>query len=309
MGNHLLKAGIEYEDVDVNNLFAQNAEGSYVFDSVADLQNATASGLLYNNAITNDENDLRAIWGYETTSIYIQDSWNVSADLDVDLGLRYDRYASNGSIRLNSNFVQRYGYANTTDIDGLDVVLPRVSFKWYASENTTVRGGVGVFSGGSPGVWISNSYSNDGVISDSSNAFGVVSVPTSPDSATGQYIPADVLAALASEAPDGSVNALSSDFEIPTTTKISLGVAHERDIPYLGNDWLLSADVLHNTLDNASYWYDQRCEQPVATSPDGRGVYDCGGAPEAIVVGSYDGGTSTLFALSATKEWETRLPI
>lgn len=306
MGNHLLKAGIEYEDVDVNNLFAQNSEGSYVFDSVADLQNATASGLLYNNAITNDENDLRAIWGYETTSIYIQDSWNVSADLDVDLGLRYDRYASNGSIRLNSNFVQRYGYANTTDIDGLDVVLPRVSFKWYASENTTVRGGVGVFSGGSPGVWISNSYSNDGVISDSSNAFGVVSVPTSPDSATGQYIPADVLAALASEAPDGSVNALSPDFEIPTTTKISLGVAHERDIPYLGNDWLLSADVLHNTLDNSSYWYDQRCEQPVATSPDGRGVYDCGGAPEAIVVGSYDGGTSTLFALSATKEWETR---
>ena len=182
-----------------------------------------------------------------------------------------------------------------------------MSFKWYASENTTVRGGVGVFSGGSPGVWISNSYSNDGVISDSSNAFGVVSVPTSPDSATGQYIPADVLAALASEAPDGSVNALSPDFEIPTTTKISLGVAHERDIPYLGNDWLLSADVLHNTLDNASYWYDQRCEQPVATSPDGRGVYDCGGAPEAIVVGSYDGGTSTLFALSATKEWETRL--
>lgn len=306
LGNHLLKAGIEREEVDVNNLFAQNSEGSYVFDSIADLQNATASGLLYNNAVTNDENDLRAIWGYDYTSLYIQDSWSVSADLDVDFGLRYDRYASNGSIRTNSNFVQRYGFANTTDIDGLDVVLPRVSFKWYASENTTVRGGIGVFSGGSPGVWISNSYSNDGVISDSSNAFGVVSVPTSPDSATGQYIPADVLAALASEAPDGSVNALSPDFEIPTTTKVSLGVAHETNIPYLGDDWLLSADLLHNTLDNASYWYDQRCEQPVATAPDGRGVYDCGGAPEAIVVGSYDGGTSTLFALSATKEWETK---
>ena len=306
LGSHLLKAGIEREEVDVNNLFAQNSEGSYLFDSIADLQNATASGLLYDNAVTNDENDLRAIWGYEYTSLYIQDSWNVTADLDVDFGLRYDRYASNGSIRTNSNFVQRYGFANTTDIDGLDVLLPRVSFKWYPSENTTVRGGIGVFSGGSPGVWISNSYSNDGVISDSSNAFGVISVPTSPDSATGQYIPADVLAALANEAPDGSVNALSPDFDIPTTTKISLGVAHETNIPYLGDDWLLSADVLHNTLDNASYWYDQRCEQPVATAPDGRGVYDCGGAPEAIVVGSYDGGTSTLFALSATKEWETK---
>ena len=304
-GDHLFKVGIEREEVDVNNLFAQNAEGSYVFDSVDDLQNATASGLLYNNAVTNDENDLRAIWGYDYTSFYIQDSWNVTADLDVDFGLRYDRYGSNGDIRLNSNFVQRYGYANTTDIGGLDVLLPRVSFKWYVSDNTTVRGGIGKFSGGSPGVWISNSYSNDGVISDSSNAFGVVSVPTTPDPATGQYIPADVLAALASESPDGSVNALSPDFEIPTTTKLSLGVAHETDLPYLGDDWLLSADLLHNTLNNASYWYDQRCEQPSATAPDGRGVYDCGGAPEAIVVGSFDGGKSTLFALSASKDWDT----
>jgi hypothetical protein len=68
---------------------------------------------------------------------------------------------------------------------------------------------------------------------------------------------------------------------------------------------LLSADILHNTLDNASYWYDQRCEQPVATAPDGRGVYDCGGAPEALAVGSFDGGKSTLFALSASKDWTT----
>lgn len=305
MGDHLLKAGIEREEVDVNNLFAQNSEGSYVFDSVADLQNATASGLLYNNAVTNDENDLRAIWGYDYLSLYIQDSWSVSTDLEVDFGVRYDRYSSNGSIRTNANFTSRYGFANTKDIDGLNVLLPRLSFKWYASDNTTVRGGIGKFSGGSPGVWISNSYSNDGVISDSSNAFGVVSVPTTPDAATGQYIPADVLASLANESPDGSVNALSPDFEIPTTTKINLGVAHERDLGVLGSEWLLSADVLYNTQENASYWYDQRCAQPVATAPDGRGVYDCGGAPEAIVVGSFNGGESTLFALSASKDWDT----
>jgi hypothetical protein len=169
-----------------------------------------------------------------------------------------------------------------------------------------VRGGIGKFSGGSPGVWISNSYSNDGVISDSSNAFGVVNVPTSPDAATGQYIPADVLAALSSESPDGSVNALSPDFEIPTTTKFSIGVAHQTDLGNLGEDWLLSADVLHNTLENTPYWYDQRCERPVSTAPDGRGVYDCGGAPEAIVVGSFNGGESTLFALSVTKDWDTK---
>lgn len=304
-GDHIIKFGYEREEVDVNNLFAQNSEGSYVFDSIDDLRNATASGLLYNNAVTNDENDLRAIWGYNFNSVYVQDSWDVNGDLIVDFGLRYDWYESEGSIRENQNFVRRHGFTNTTDIDGLDVLLPRLSFKWLVSDVTTVRGGIGKFSGGSPGVWISNSYSNDGVISDSSNAFGTVLVPTTPDPATGQYIPQDVLNSLANEAPDGSVNALSPNFEIPATTKFSIGVAHETDLGFLGEGWLLSADLLYNKLENASYWYDERC-RIAGTSPDGRNMYDCNG-PEAIVVGSTSDnvGDSTLFALSASKEWNT----
>ena len=305
VGDHILKAGFEREEVDVDNLFAQNSEGSYGFDSIDDLRNATASGLLYNNAVSNNENDLRAIWGYNYNSLYAQDSWDVNPYLSVDAGIRYDWYESKGAIRENQNFVDRYGYTNTTDIDGLDVILPRVSFTWLATEDLTVRGGIGRFSGGSPGVWLSNSYSNDGVISDSSNAFGTVLVPTTPDAATGQYIPQDVLTALASEAPDGSVNALNPSFEIPTTTKFSLGAGYYADIPVLGEGWLFTADFLYNKLDNATYWYDQRCENPVATSPDGRGVYDCSEGPEALIVGSYDDGDSKLYALSATNDWDT----
>jgi len=311
VGDHILKFGYEREEVDVNNLFAQNSEGSYRFDSIEDLRNATASELSYNNAITNNENDLRAIWGYNYNSIYVQDSWDVNGDLVVDFGIRYDWYESEGSIRENQNFVDRYNYSNTTDIDGLDVVLPRVSFKWLASENTTVRGGIGRFSGGSPGVWLSNSYSNDGVISDGVSLEETILVPTTPDPTTGQYIPQDVLDSLANEAPDGSVNALSPDFEIPTTWKYSIGVAHKADLGAFGEDWLLSADFLYNKLDNATYWYDARCNVE-DTAPDGRNVYDCGNVvsgddshPEALVVGSFDDGSSTLFALSASKDWDT----
>lgn len=299
MGDHTLKFGFEREEVDVDNLFAQNSEGSYVFDNVGALSNATASGLLYNNAITNDENDLRAIWGYNFNSFYVQDTWDISPDLVVDLGLRYDVYGSEGSIRLNQNFVDRYGYANTNDIDGLDAILPRLSFAWTPSDQLTVRGGIGRFSGGSPGVWVSNSYSNDGVISDSANAFGTIAVPTTPDAVTGQFIPADVLNDLASQVPDGDVNALDNSFGIPMTWKVSLGAAYEAD------GWLLSADFLYNKIENASYWYDQRCPTPVGTGPDGRGISDCGGAPESIVIGSVDRGDGWLMALSASKDWET----
>jgi len=310
VGDHIIKGGFEREEVDVDNLFAQNSEGSYLFDSIDDLRNNNASALLYQNAVSNDENDLRAIWGYNSNSFYIQDSWNVNADLSIDAGIRYDWYESEGSIRDNQNFNDRYGYSNTTDIDGLDVFLPRISFEWLASDDLTVRGGIGRFSGGSPGVWLSNSYSNDGVISDAVNDFGTdgvfYTVPTTPDAATGQYIPQDVLASLANEAPDGSVNALNPSFEIPTTMKISLGAAYYADLPVLGEGWMFSADFLYNKLDNATYWYDQRCENPVATSPDGRGVYDCSDGPEALIVGSFNGGgDSKLYALSATNDWDT----
>ncbi|MCW8109687.1 TonB-dependent receptor [Alteromonas ponticola] len=308
MGDHIFKFGYEREEVDVDNLFAQNSEGSYHFDSLEALRNAEASALLYNNAVTNDENDLRAIWGYNYNSLYFQDSWEFSGDLTIDAGIRYDWYESEGEIRENQNFKRRYGYTNTTDVEGLDVILPRVSFKWYAGDLTTVRGGIGRFSGGAPSVWISNSYSNDGVISDDYSDFGFMGltyqVPTTPDSATGQYIPADVLATLANTAPDGSVNALRRDFEIPTTWKVSLGVAHEPEMEML-EGWVFSADVLYNKLENATYWYDQRCAKPVATAPDGRGVYDCSNGPEAIAVGSVDDGSAMLYALSASNDWET----
>lgn len=303
-GNHTFKVGIEREEVDVDNLFAQNSEGSYVFDSVTDLANATASGLLYDNAVTNNENDLRAIWGYDYNSIYIQDTWDIHPDVTIDAGVRYDSYGSDGEIRENQNFINRYGYTNAGDIEGLDVILPRVSAVWTPTADLTVRGGFGRFSGGAPGVWISNSYSNDGVISDGTSLSGSIAVPTTPDPVFGQYIPQAALNDLSSGTPDGSVNALDPSFQIPTTWKLNAGVAYNTDIPVLGEDWLLSADVLYNKLDNASYWFNQSCEDPVAVAPDGRGVYDCS-FPEAIVVGSADKGHSLLFAVSASKDWDT----
>lgn len=304
-GDHTFKAGYEREEVDVDNLFAQNSEGTYQFDSIDDLEAGIASGLLYDNAITNDENDLRAIWGYNYNSLYVQDTWNVRPDLTVDFGVRYDFYESEGSIRENANFLGRYGFSNANDIDGLDVILPRLSFDWAATDDITVRGGIGRFSGGSPSVWISNSYSNDGVINGATSLFGVVNVPLTPDAATGNYIPQAALDALSTQSPDGPVNALDDSFEIPTTWKANLGVAVNTDIPYLGDDWLLSADMLYNKLESTPYWYDLRCGDAVDVAPDGRNVYDCGGAPEALGVGSVDKGHSFLFAVSAKQDWET----
>jgi len=307
LGDHTLKAGFEREEVDVDNLFAQNSEGTYAFASIDDLRNQLAYRVSYANAITNDENDLRAIWGYNYNSVYAQDTWDIRDDLSLLFGLRYDYYESKGEIRENQNFIDRYGFSNTNDLDGLNVFLPRFSFKWDASDDITVRGGLGKFSGGAPSVWVSNSYSNDGVINGevfegSSSGPSIIAVPNTPDPDSGNYIPANLLDQLANTSPDGSVNALDNSFEIPSTWKANLGVA----VNAPGN-WLLTADVLYNKLENAPYWYDATCGDPVSAAPDGRPVYSCGGAPQAILVGSVDKGNSLLWAVTASNDWETAI--
>ena len=304
-GDHAFQFGFEREEVDVNNLFAQNSEGTYAFDSIADFQNNVPSGLTYNNAITNDENDLRAIWGYNVNSLYIQDEWNVSPTLTLLGGLRYDWYESEGSIRENANFQSRYGYTNTTDLEGLDVLMPRFGFTWDAMDNLTVRGGIGRFSGGAPTVWVSNSYSNDGVISDSFENYsgdgGVnIFLPTSPDATTGQYLPPVALASLSAGAPDGQVNALHPDFEIPSTLKANIGFAYNLDFG-TSEDWTVSLDLLYNDYENAPYWTVPGCTVD-GTAPDGRNTYDC--SRYDIVVNSADIGESLLWAVSVDKEFE-----
>ena len=46
------------------------------------------------------------------------------------------------------------------------MVSPRVGFRWYADEDrkTLLRGGVGLFTGRVPFVWLSNAYNNTGVV-------------------------------------------------------------------------------------------------------------------------------------------------
>ena len=64
---------------------------------------------------------------------------------------------------LNTNFAGRYGFNNQETLDGRYLMMPRIGFNWQWTPQTTVYGGWGIFGGGTPNVWVSNSFSNDGV--------------------------------------------------------------------------------------------------------------------------------------------------
>lgn len=304
--DHLFTVGYEFFNQDVFNLFIQNSEGSYEFDSITDLQNRVASSFSYQNAVTNNEDDGAAQFSYTKHTFYIQDEWTVSDELTLIGGLRYERYAQDDRPAFNNQFVTRYGFRNDTNLDGLDIILPRFGFnytpdlgfeRWgLLADDFTVRGGYGRFAGGSATVWISNNFSNNGVILDSYRSPGPVTNVSATD------IPQVAQDALT--AGDGNVNVLDPGFDIPNTWRLNLGVDFSLDIGQL-QDFLVSVDYLRGDNDETAFWQDISCGQPVDTSFDGRPIYSCGIDPtdprQDLLLTSVDGGESNIWTLRVEK--------
>ena len=150
----------------------QQSRGEYRFNSIDDFRNGLAGRIFYNNAAgTNDPNDIAASFSFATTTFYLQDDWYVNDDLTLLFGLRYDRWSSDDRPRYNEAFETEYadynngqGLTNTGNLDGIDLWQPRVGFNYVLTDDMELHGGFGLYSGGNPNVWVSNAYSNDGVI-------------------------------------------------------------------------------------------------------------------------------------------------
>jgi hypothetical protein len=165
LNDHLIKAGWQFRDMDIYDLFVQQARGIYYFDSVADFQAGKANRLQIGNALSGTTADAAAAPKYRVDTLLLQDSWDVNDKLNVNYGLRYDRYSTGDHPTPNANFVNRFGFSNTKDYDGLSVLMPRVSAK-YTTDKFEIGGGFGLFSGGLPDVFITNSYgANTGALS------------------------------------------------------------------------------------------------------------------------------------------------
>ncbi|MBB5747168.1 TonB-dependent receptor [Brevundimonas variabilis] len=154
---HSIKAGYQYRNVDIFNLFVQQAAGVYYFDSVADFAAGRANQLSFGNAFSGVATDAAAELDYAIHTLLVQDTWDVNEALTLNYGLRWDTYASDVKPTLNANFVNRYGFNNQTTYDGIDILMPRVSAR-YNAETFELSGGFGLVSGGVPDVFLGNSY-------------------------------------------------------------------------------------------------------------------------------------------------------
>ncbi len=317
LGDHTITAGIEYEDLDVFNLFMQHRIGEYRFNSISDFEAGLADRIYYNNAAgTNDPNDVAASFSFQTTTLYVQDEFYATDDLTLLVGLRYDKWSSDDRPTFNQAFADFYQFSNTGNLDGKDLLQPRVGFNYVVSDDMEIHGGFGLYSGGNPNVWVSNAYSNDGVTQVFAREFridgwesGTTSILDLERVGGGDaiYAPPQGLFDYVADYPtDGFQNfvvAMDPDFEIPTEWKYALGLT------YLApGDYLVQADLLYTDKKDAAI-YTEPAREITGYGPDGRPVYT--GSNETFLLTNVkgDSGDATTLSLAVSKEYDFGLDV
>jgi hypothetical protein len=289
-GKHLVTGGIEYEMVRIKNLFVPASSGVAQYGSIADFEAQRPSSIRYFNAVTNNAEDGAANWDSITWTGYLQDQVKFTPDLTLQMGLRVEAYQTDDQITLNQNFVERNGFANTATLDGRNIVLPRLGLSYLPTERLNLRAGVGLYSGGTPSVWVSNNYTNDGVRTNSvtcqaSGMCGGMSGADVVNGFNGRVIPQALKDLVA--AGNGSVDALDPDFKIPSVWKFGTGADYSFDIPGIGDagkNIELRANYTYSRTNHGVTWIDLRRDNenlggtaintPVGRTPDGRALYD-----------------------------------
>jgi len=297
MGDHLLTGGYELDDLDVYNLFIQHTRAENRYDEecgpsnpngcIDQFREGRPDDIYYGNAApSNNPADGAAEWGYKINTTYLQDEWTLlGGDLTLVFGIRYEWYDTGDAPAYNQFFFDRNGFANNATLDGESLWQPRFGFNWNWRPDVTVRGGVGLYSGGNPNVWLSNNFSNDGfrvaqlresVIERNPPPpencgygvdFSLFDIPISGDGRPLYNPPQCQVDAIAFAEPNSGVNALDPNFEIPKNWKVNLGTTWT-----FGDDYMLNADILYTKAEDSAIVVASTMEQ-TGVAPDGRPVY------------------------------------
>jgi hypothetical protein len=294
MGNHTLTIGTHNEFFNFDNLFIQNAFGAYEFSNMDDFEAGTAwryRWTFVNPGQSESQKFDVSQWGF-----YGGDQWAVKPNLTLTYGLRVDIPFFPDEPSYNQFTVDTYGVATNNMPDGEQLWQPRFGFNWDVGNDgqQQLRGGLGVFAGRTPYVWISNQYARTGIEQTFVEARGEISFNPDP---FGQP-PEDAAGALST----GEFNLIDPGFKFPQVVRYNL--AYDRQLPWW--DLVGTAELIYtDSLEEIDY-KDLNITETGETIPfDGRPLFtrvdpDVSGA---YFITNTDRGDSTNFALKLEKPY------
>jgi hypothetical protein len=165
LGNHVITIGTHNEFFTFRNLFVRSFYGYYEFNTLADLQNETPS--YYQRQFAQDLSGGKpsARFSVNQLGFYVQDEWTVVPNFKLTFGVRADIPFLPTEPAYNDSIAKYFPDYSTSDVPNGNVMFsPRLGFNFDISGDRTlqVRGGVGMFTGRIPYVWMSNNYGNSG---------------------------------------------------------------------------------------------------------------------------------------------------
>jgi hypothetical protein len=220
-GNHTITIGTHNEFFKFENLFIQDVYGTYFFASVADFEKGTAQRYQVQFA-TGADPRRPTKFSAQQWGLYVGDQWRVSNSLNVNLGIRFDLPRLPDSPTYNPLVYSTFGVDTSDMPNNMLMFSPRLGFNWApgSSGKDQIRGGIGVFAGRTPFVWISNVYGNTGV--EISN-LSASNVPFNPDpNNPPKNFPPGTSAI--------TVNGIDTSFKFPRILRSTLG--YDRELPW-----------------------------------------------------------------------------
>ncbi len=265
-GSHTISFGTHNEFYKFYNLFIQYLYGGYRFSNNANFAAGLAQS--YNHNFSNTSNPQEAAnFPVYQFGFYAGDKWQARSNLTINYGLRIDLPRFPDTPHANPVAVTDFNM-RTDIVPAPTMWSPRAGFNWDLSRGgrnrSQIRGGIGMFTGRTPYVWLSNQYSNTGVdftslsVSySSSNKIPFVSDPnnqptTIPGGVTGRQ----------------TINLIDPDYKFPTVLRAN--GAYDHDLRFLG--LVGSAEVVYTknieeiNYSNLNYVFNTKL-------PDGRNTY------------------------------------
>ena len=283
LGNHTFKIGGDADKNQYDDKFVQYFFGRYAFANLAAFTAQTPNYLRYQQAAPGYSLPQGyAYYSMTDFGLVAQDTWKPNKNLTVLAGLRFDDPWFPGRPPFNGNFYNAFGFRNNTTASGNYTIAPRLGINYdlpksvlpgiLGGRKTQLRGGIGLFQGTNPAVWVANSYQTAGVLNSvtygssfSSNTNAPITQVTQPafhaDPNFVQTLPPP-------STPTAVINVTDPDFKTPTSWKGNFAIDHT--LPWFGLVATAEADLIkvQKGID-----YKNLNLNPVGTLPDGRTRY------------------------------------
>ena len=280
-GNHTITVGTRNEYVDLRNLFNQSSYGVWQFrycNTTATITCNPALGGMDSLAAGNAQSFRRAFILQDGGNVYFralqsawyaQDQWQVSPKLAMTIGLRADISKFLDDIDHNLAIDSAYG-RSTSDIPKSAIQFsPRVGFNYDISgdQSQQLRGGIGLFVGTPPYVWLENAYVNSGNIITFLNCNTSGSTVAAPSFNIDPNVNATCRNGLGSK-PIGDVSFLDKSLKFPQPLRASL--SYDRSLP---RDLVFSVEGLFSKTLNQFFFVNRNLAGITGYDLHGRAIY------------------------------------